>query len=86
MSAGTPADPCDVDSSTSRTDESRADARRGPSPAERRGAPHSSHAISATATPQHPINGREAKPWTAGTIRDGQLMPKREDLQMKHRA
>ena len=36
--------------------------------------------------PQHTINGREAKPWTAGTIRDGQLMPKREDLQMKHRA
>jgi hypothetical protein len=36
--------------------------------------------------PQHTINGREAKPWTAGTIRDCQLMPKREDLQMKHRA
>jgi hypothetical protein len=36
--------------------------------------------------PQHTITGREAKPWTAGTIRDCQLMPKREDLQMKHRA
>ena len=34
--------------------------------------------------PQHTINGREAKPWTTGTIRDGQLRPKREDLQMKH--
>jgi hypothetical protein len=36
--------------------------------------------------PQYAINGREAKPWTAGTIRDCQLVPKCEDFQMKHRA
>jgi hypothetical protein len=36
--------------------------------------------------PQPTIDLREAKPWTAGTIRDCQLVPKREDLQMKHRA
>jgi hypothetical protein len=36
--------------------------------------------------PQRTINGCEAKPWTAATIRDCQLVPKREDLQMKHRA
>ena len=32
--------------------------------------------------PKHPINAREAKPWTAGTIHQGQLVPKREDLQV----
>jgi hypothetical protein len=36
--------------------------------------------------PQRTINGCEAKPWTAATIRDCQLVPKREDLQMQHRA
>ena len=36
--------------------------------------------------PQHTINRREAKPWTARTVRDCQLVPKREDLQMQHRA
>jgi hypothetical protein len=36
--------------------------------------------------PQHTINGREAKPWTAGTIHHGQLVPKREDLQVQCRA
>ena len=36
--------------------------------------------------PQHAVNGRQAKAWTAGAIREGQLMPQREDLQMQRRA
>jgi hypothetical protein len=33
--------------------------------------------------PQHTIGGRQAKAWAARAIRDRQLMPKGEDLQMQ---
>jgi hypothetical protein len=36
--------------------------------------------------PQHTIGGRQAKAWAARAIRDRQLMPKGEDLQMQGRA
>jgi hypothetical protein len=36
--------------------------------------------------PEHTIDGGQAKPWTAGTIRHGQLVPKRDDLQVQCRA
>jgi hypothetical protein len=36
--------------------------------------------------PQRPINRREAKPWMAGTIRDCQLVPKGDDLEVQCRA
>ena len=36
--------------------------------------------------PQHAINSRQAKAWMARSIRDGQLVPQREDLQVQRRA
>ena len=36
--------------------------------------------------PQCPINSGEPEPWAAGTIRNGQLVPKRDDLQVQRRA
>jgi hypothetical protein len=36
--------------------------------------------------PQHTINGGEAKSWTARTIRNSQLVSKREDLQVQNGA
>jgi len=36
--------------------------------------------------PEHTIKRRQAKTWTAGPIRDDQLVPQRDDLQMQRRA
>src|SRR6185503_12529354 len=33
--------------------------------------------------PQHPVGNRKTKPWMARSIDDGQLVPKRQDLQMQ---
>jgi len=55
-----------------RTGESRDDARREPSLAALR-----------QPRPQQTIDSGEAKSWTAGTIRNGQLVSKGDDLQMQ---
>ena len=36
--------------------------------------------------PEHTIKRRQAKAWTAGAIRDDQLVPQRDDLQVQRRA
>jgi len=77
-----PAVPCDVGSSTSRTGGSRDDARRAPSLAARHGVPRAGPSLRQP-RPQQTIDGGEAKSWTSGTIRNCQLVSKREDLQMQ---
>jgi hypothetical protein len=77
---------CDVCSSRSRTGESLAGATRGQcwlNYVERR-APATPSVRQPR--PEHTIKRSQAKAWTAGTIRDNQLVPQREDLQVQRRA